>query len=104
MQPASSSLSAWLSTPLGAHLLEAELRYFDQELADVFGFNAFQLGLPEFDFLRANRMPHRWVTGMDGPVRLQSDLCSLPIQSAVADLVVTDTPLEGVTCASPING
>ena len=68
--------------------------YFDQELADVFGFNAFQLGLPEFDFLRANRMPHRWVTGTDGPVGLQSDLCALPIQSAVADLVVLPHALE----------
>ncbi|HEV8259508.1 MAG TPA: methyltransferase domain-containing protein [Burkholderiales bacterium] len=94
IQPASSGLSAWLSTPLGAHLLAAELRYFDQELADVFGFNAFQLGLPEFDFLRANRMPYRWVTGMNGPVRLQSDLCALPIQSSVADLVVLPHALE----------
>ena len=94
MQPAPSSLSKWLSTPLGSHLLETELRYFDQELADVFGFNALQLGLPEFDFLRANRMPHRWVTGTDGPVGLQSDPCALPIQSAVADLVVLPHALE----------
>lgn len=89
-----AGLSAWLSTPLGAHLLEAERRYFDQELVDVFGFNAFQLGLPEFDFLRANRIPLRCVTGAEGPVGLQSDLCALPIQTATADLVVLPHTLE----------
>ena len=30
-------------------------------VADLFGFHAVQLGLPELDALRANRMPHRWV-------------------------------------------
>ena len=33
----------------------------DAAVADVFGFHALQLGLPELDGLRANRMPHRWV-------------------------------------------
>ena len=65
------SLSEWFSTPLGARLLESELRYFDDELAYVFGFNAIQLGLPEFAYLRANRIAFRCVTGSDGPVGLQ---------------------------------
>lgn len=30
-------------------------------MADLFGFHALQLGLPELDALRANRMPHRWL-------------------------------------------
>jgi hypothetical protein len=30
-------------------------------VVDAFGFHAVQLGLPELDGLRANRMPHRWV-------------------------------------------
>jgi SAM-dependent methyltransferase len=30
-------------------------------VTDAFGFHALQLGLPELDGLRANRMPHRWV-------------------------------------------
>ena len=45
------SLSEWFSTPVGARLLETELQYFDGELADVFGFNAIQLGLPEYPYL-----------------------------------------------------
>ncbi len=30
-------------------------------MADLFGFHALQLGLPELDALQANRMPHRWL-------------------------------------------
>lgn len=32
-------------------------------MADIFGYNALQLGAPEFDFLRANRMPFRFTAG-----------------------------------------
>jgi hypothetical protein len=28
-------------------------------VADVFGYHALQLGLPELDTLRTNRMPHK---------------------------------------------
>ena len=33
----------------------------DRLVADVFGFHALQLGLPEMETLRANRMQHRWL-------------------------------------------
>ena len=88
------SLSEWFSTPLGARLLGAELQYFDQELADLFGFHAIQLGLPEYPYLRANRMPFRCVTGSDGPVGVRSDPCALPLQSASIDLVSCRTLLN----------
>jgi SAM-dependent methyltransferase len=87
-------LADWFSTPLGAHLLEIEQRYFDHELADVFGFNAIQLGLPQYDYLRANRMPFRCVAGPGGPVGLRADLTALPVQTASADLVVMPHALE----------
>lgn len=37
----------------------------DQLVADIFGFHALQLGLPELDGLRCNRMPHKWLA-LDG--------------------------------------
>lgn len=55
------SLSNWLKTPAGRYVLEWEQRHLDTAVMDVFGFHALQLGLPELDALRANRMPHRWV-------------------------------------------
>jgi len=33
----------------------------DEAVADIFGFHALQLGMPEIQTLRANRMPQRWV-------------------------------------------
>src|SRR5512140_1220335 len=89
-----ASLSEWFSAPMGARLLASELNYFDQELADVFGFNAIQLGLPEYPYLRTNRMPFRCVTGSDGPVGVRCDSCALPLQTASVDLVVLPHTLE----------
>ena len=54
-------LTAWLKTPAGQYVLRWEQAQIDTAVADVFGFHALQLGLPELDTLRANRMPHRWV-------------------------------------------
>jgi SAM-dependent methyltransferase len=54
-------LTDWLKTPAGAYVLEWEQTHLDTAVADLFGFHALQLGLPELDALRANRMPHRWV-------------------------------------------
>ena len=42
----------WSETPLGGYLVEREQRYFDNAVADIFGYNAFQVGLPEIDLLR----------------------------------------------------
>jgi SAM-dependent methyltransferase len=54
-------LGAWLRTAPGGYLLAWEQDRLDHAVADAFGFHALQLGLPELDGLRANRMRHRWV-------------------------------------------
>ncbi len=54
-------LGEWLLTPPGRCLLEWEQACLDEAVADLFGFHALQLGLPEMDALRTNRMPCRWV-------------------------------------------
>ncbi|MCB1998263.1 MAG: SAM-dependent methyltransferase, partial [Rhodoferax sp.] len=53
-------LGAWLQSPPGRYLLAWEQDRLDRDVADAFGFHALQLGMPELDGLRANRMPHRW--------------------------------------------
>jgi SAM-dependent methyltransferase len=92
--PLRSGLSDWFATPLGQYVLSAEHGIFDREVADVFGFNAFQIGLPEYDFLRANRMPFRCVTATRGNVSFASDARALPICSGVADLIILPHALE----------
>jgi SAM-dependent methyltransferase len=54
-------LPQWLRSPAGQYLLAWEQRHLDHAVADLFGFHALQLGLPQLDALRANRMPHRWL-------------------------------------------
>jgi SAM-dependent methyltransferase len=54
-------LHPWLAIPPGQALLQWEQTQMDRLVSDVFGFHALQLGLPELDALRANRMQHRWV-------------------------------------------
>jgi SAM-dependent methyltransferase len=89
-----SNLSQWFSTPLGRYVAAAEQSYFDREVADLFVFNAFQIGLPEYDFLRANRMPFHCVTAPGGKVSFASDARALSIQTGVADLMVLPHALE----------
>jgi hypothetical protein len=53
--------TAWLQTPPGRYLLAWQQAQLDLAVADLFGFHALQLGLPELEGLRANRVPHRWL-------------------------------------------
>ena len=51
----------WLSTPAGSDLLNWEQMQLDTLVADIFGYHALQLGMPELEGLRTNRMPHQWL-------------------------------------------
>lgn len=89
-----NAVTAWISTPLGRHLLEREHRYFDEVVADIFGYNAFQLAMPEVDLLRASRIPLRCRIGADGPVQLRADYSDLPLATSSVDLVLLPHVLE----------
>jgi SAM-dependent methyltransferase len=91
---AASDPNGWLSTPLGEYLVEREHAYFDHAVADIFGYNAFQLGMPQLDLLRASRIPLRCRIGAHGPVDLQADFRDLPIATSSADLVLLPHVLE----------
>jgi SAM-dependent methyltransferase len=52
-------LSEFLQSPPGRYVLAWERRHLDAAVADIFGYHALQLGLPEIDALRENRMPLR---------------------------------------------
>src|SRR4051812_37638946 len=54
-------LGRWLTTPPGQYLLAWEQECIDKAVFDIFGYHALQMGLPELDGLRSNRMPHRWL-------------------------------------------
>ncbi len=98
-------------------MLAWEQARLDHAVADAFGFHALQLGLPELDGLRANRMPHRWVASdalivpealvlppLDAellttqaphqPIALHCEFDALPFPNASIDLVVLPHALE----------
>ena len=100
-------LSDWLQTPAGGYVLQWEQTHLDTAVADLFGFHALQLGLPELDALRGNRMPHRWVASeaaklavLDdtapprAAIALHCDFDALPFDSSSLDLVVLPHALE----------
>ena len=55
--PPWSSWEKWLQSPPGRYVLRWEQQCFDQIVADVFGFHALQIGLPQMNALSENRMP-----------------------------------------------
>ncbi len=84
----------WFQSPLGHYLLEREQACFDRMVADIFGFNAVQLGLPQVDFLRKNRIPFHFTAGSEALVQLQTDFSHLAIASQSVDLMVLPHVLE----------
>ena len=90
------SLHDWLATPPGAYLLDWEREHVASAVANVFGFHALQLGLPELDALAANRMPHRWLA-TESPhekAAFVTDFSALPFPANSLDLVVLPHALE----------
>ena len=85
----------WLETPQGRYVLDWEQTRHDSLVADIFGFNAVQIGWPGLDYLRANRMPFRCLCDdHDSRVQVRADLHHLPFSGNSVDLVVLPHILE----------
>jgi SAM-dependent methyltransferase len=88
------SLSEWMATPQGRYVLSREQEYFDRTVSDIFGYNALQLGLPEHDFLRGNRIPLRFSAGNQPGNAVRLICTELPFDCDCMDLVVLPHVLE----------
>ncbi|MFM8346067.1 MAG: class I SAM-dependent methyltransferase, partial [Betaproteobacteria bacterium] len=106
----------WSASVAGAHALAWQQAQLDDWVADVFGYHALQLGMPELQALRNNRMPHRWLlcpeswegrSGVapgtpvhaNGMVAICAEFHALPFESNSLDLVVMPHTLEASTDA-----
>jgi SAM-dependent methyltransferase len=99
-------LHDWFQTPPGRYLLAWEQAQLDATVADIFGYHALQLGLPELNALHTNRMPHQWLanssefdaspTNLQKPQRaaLMTDFAALPFPANSLDLIVLPHTLE----------
>jgi SAM-dependent methyltransferase len=98
------ALGPWLDTPAGSYVRAWEQARLDMLTADIFGFNAMQIGMPQIQALRDNRMPNKWLTdrhlpiGADDvtptPIVVVHDFAELPFASHSLDLVVLPHVLE----------
>ena len=75
-------------------MLGWELAQYDSAVDDAFGFRAVQVGLPEVDFLRQNRIPFRFTLALEPGAGLAADPLQLPLASQSVDLVVLPHVLE----------
>ena len=89
-----TTLSGWFETPLGRYLLAREQAYFDRTVADIFGFCALQIGLPQAPFLAQSRIVSRWTLDYDPPADILADPHGLPLPENSLDLIVLPHALE----------
>lgn len=90
----SPGATEWLASSPGRYVIAREQAYFDEAVADIFGYHALQLGLEQVDLLRASRIPLRVHAGPRGAVGLRMDFRDLPIDSNSVDLMVLPHTLE----------
>lgn len=88
------SMQQWFKTAPGQYLLEQEQRYFDRVVADVFGYNAIQIGFAGIDFLRNNRMPFKFSLGTQEGASAYALPHFLPVKTSSVDLVLLPHTLE----------
>jgi SAM-dependent methyltransferase len=109
------ALSRWLTTPAGQYVLEWEQAQLDMVVADIFGYNAVQVGLPQLPALRSNRMPYAYLAGQSyaefeagiecatdngascAPARVLARAEELPFATHSLDLLVLPHALEFAT-------
>ncbi|MEO8536490.1 MAG: class I SAM-dependent methyltransferase [Betaproteobacteria bacterium] len=91
---APKTLAHWFATPLGEYLKRREQAYFDETVADIFGFNALQVGLPYCAFLAQSRMVSKWTLDYDPPADIIADPHGLPFSENSIDLIVMPHALE----------
>ncbi|RKP50673.1 class I SAM-dependent methyltransferase [Trinickia fusca] len=113
---------AWTDSPPGRYVLAWEQAQLDRVVSDVFGYHALQLGLPQLDALRENRMPCRGLVldaasgasapytyppvqaqpqptpsdryAPDGRATVWCDFLDLPFEAQSVDLIVMPHTLE----------
>lgn len=101
------ALDEWLLSPAGAYVRAFEQACLDELTADIFGYNAVQIGVPLIDALAASRMPNKWqaatrtstaseleFAASGKQIAVALDFAELPFASQSLDLVVLPHVLE----------
>lgn len=95
-----TAVAQWFYTTSGRYARVWEHKKVNSMVTNTFGYHAIQLGLPHWDLLRANRIPHKACTyiGPDTNVNRKGLLVcepeALPFASESIDLIVLPHTLE----------
>jgi len=85
--------ATWLDSPLGNYFLQSEKLVYDEQVSNLFGFNAVQIGMLEQDLLAQSRIPQKLHVALDqGDIWL--DAAYLPFADGSMDLVCLPHTLE----------
>jgi SAM-dependent methyltransferase len=100
-QPLIVELAEWLNTPAGQYVQRWEQKKVDAMVANVFGYHAIQVGLSQYDFLQANRIPYKGRTCLSvepgqslSGAAVFAEPENLPFDSQSIDLLVLPHVLE----------
>ena len=101
-QPLAIELAQWLTTPVGQYVQSWEQNKVDGMVANVFGYHAMQIGQPQWDLLRANRISNKGRTHSctddaqqtAGGITLYAEPENLPLESQSIDLLILPHVLE----------
>lgn len=89
--PNLEKLQQWLLyTPHGRYTLLNERKFYQSVVHNVFGYHSLQIGLPEIDFLKGNKINSRFIVGKD----IKCHLGYLPFENNSIDLIVCPHALE----------
>ncbi len=89
-----AGLDTWLHSPQGRYVMAWEQGVIDSAVADVFGYNAVQLGFPQCALLAQNRIPLRQTADEASAADVRCDLRQLPFAAHSIDLIVMPHVLE----------
>ena len=93
--PPWSSWEKWLQSPPGRYVLQWEQQCLDQIVANVFGFHAVQIGLPQLNGLRENRMPmHALLTHANDNRQLISQFEWHPIEGNTSEMPFANESID----------
>ena len=85
--------NSWIDSTLGQYVLDKEQQLFDVAVADIFGFNAVQMGLLQMNALKSSRIPTRLpIDNNAGHCYCESDY--LPFTDNCIDLICMPHILE----------
>ena len=90
---------SWMTSPLGEYMLAHEQPFYADAVADIFGFNAAQIGFCEVDLLANSRIPtllhvDEIIEASEHAVDVHCESDALPFTAESLDLVLLPHVLE----------